>query len=616
MSLDPPEVAALRDLHRVLLLVTAERRLDDVLETAASGVSEVLGFGCVAINLLTACGDFEAVTVVGPARGTVLGCRYPAADFEAELAAADDWGLLRFLPAGRYDDLAVSATTWRTDAPPLDHPDAWLAEDALYAPLRGPDGELVGIMSLDLPADGRRPGPRSRAILEMYAAQVGVAVGQARERERLAERARLAASLREIASITTADAAALEPGMVLESSVAPLVRGFLADQAWVLLDGDADGTRPPVSFPADLGGLLRQVSAQDEGWPALEVDRAFRAAARYAEQCWREQRALVVCDGPRDSSDGVLPDASRRRVLGWLDRLGSDQFVLVPIGAARRCLGYAVLSRPATAGEFTAAEDHAAIEVGRELGRVVEVARAREREQGLRRRLEELDAHRTRVITTVVHELKNPLTAILGNLELVREDPSVAERAHRAIATGGERMLALVEDMLTLTRLREPAGEDRGEVDLTDVVLGVGEMLRSSAEPAGVALDLSAVEPGARLRGDRQELERLVVNLVSNAVKFSDAGDVVRLELAHSVGLVVLLVADEGLGISAEDQQRLFVEFERSSDPRARSRPGSGLGLAIAARVAERHGARIDVASTPGRGSTFAVRFPAARSAS
>ncbi len=104
------------------------------------------------------------------------------------------------------------------------------------------------------------------------------------------------------------------------------------------------------------------------------------------------------------------------------------------------------------------------------------------------------------------------------------------------------------------------------------------------------------------------------MNLLSNAIKFTDPGDVVRLELVGLTGpdgRAVLRVVDQGLGISTADQESLFTEFDRGTDPEARRRPGTGLGLAIAGRVVERHGGHIEVDSHPGEGSTFTVRLPA-----
>ena len=110
--------------------------------------------------------------------------------------------------------------------------------------------------------------------------------------------------------------------------------------------------------------------------------------------------------------------------------------------------------------------------------------------------------------------------------------------------------------------------------------------------------------------GDPEELRRLVANLVSNAVKYSLDGGTVEVGLERRADEVVLTVADHGLGISEEDQERLFIEFFRSTNPEALRRPGTGLGLAIVARIVARHEGRIDVDSALGRGTTVTVTLP------
>jgi signal transduction histidine kinase len=114
------------------------------------------------------------------------------------------------------------------------------------------------------------------------------------------------------------------------------------------------------------------------------------------------------------------------------------------------------------------------------------------------------------------------------------------------------------------------------------------------------------------VEGVRSELESVCTNLLDNALKYTDADGRVRAAVCREGDTVVLTVADDGLGINPADRERLGQEFFRSTNPEAVRRPGSGLGLAIVARVVERHHGTLHVESAPGRGSTFAVRLPAA----
>jgi signal transduction histidine kinase len=112
--------------------------------------------------------------------------------------------------------------------------------------------------------------------------------------------------------------------------------------------------------------------------------------------------------------------------------------------------------------------------------------------------------------------------------------------------------------------------------------------------------------------GSSEELSRVVTNLVGNAVKFSRRGGQVTVRVDRKDQQVVLDVTDQGLGISAEDQAQLFTEFFRSTNPDALAVPGTGLGLSIVKHILVRHGGTIDVTSSPGEGTTFTVRLPAA----
>ena len=132
------------------------------------------------------------------------------------------------------------------------------------------------------------------------------------------------------------------------------------------------------------------------------------------------------------------------------------------------------------------------------------------------------------------------------------------------------------------------------------------------ANRQGVRLDLSAVEAGVQVRSEGSELDRMVLNLVSNAIKYSGEGDVVSLSVRQDAQHVEFRCTDTGMGIRAQDMSSIFDEFDRSSSPEARAKPGSGLGLPIVRRVVQRHGGSIEVASQVGQGSSFIVRLPRA----
>jgi diguanylate cyclase (GGDEF)-like protein/PAS domain S-box-containing protein len=173
----------------------AGRSLAETLQAVVDGVVNGLGFGIAVLNLRHPDGKFEVIAVAGSpeARAALLG-KVSAADlFDAEFAIADEWGRLRFVPHERLPEGEISG--WVPDVPISDAPDAWHPLDALFAPLYSSSGELVGMLSVDLPEDQRRPGPIHRELLEIFATQAGLAIDKARLTDQLlAEKARLEAS--------------------------------------------------------------------------------------------------------------------------------------------------------------------------------------------------------------------------------------------------------------------------------------------------------------------------------------------------------------------------------------------------------------------------------------
>lgn len=188
-------LSAVRRLYEVSARMGAGRSLAETLQAVVDGVVDGLGFGIAVLNLRYPDGKFEVIAVAGSpeARAALLG-RVSAADlFDAEFAIADVWGKLRFVPHERLPEGEV--TGWVPDVPVSDAPDAWHPLDALFAPLYSSEGELVGMLSVDLPEDQRRPGPIHRELLEIFATQAGVAIDKARLTDQLlAEKTRLEAS--------------------------------------------------------------------------------------------------------------------------------------------------------------------------------------------------------------------------------------------------------------------------------------------------------------------------------------------------------------------------------------------------------------------------------------
>lgn len=594
---DSREVATLRRLHELMCRVNAGDDLASVLQSLVDGVADVTGFAVAAVSYLHPDRHLEVLAVAGDdaARDQLIGVRTPLDEILAEFALADDWGLLKFIPHEALN--GETGRGWIPDVRPLDVPDAWHPEDALLAPLSAPTGEMVGLLSVDLPRDGRRPGQFAREALEMYAAQAGIAISNAQQRERLREKVRLAAAVR---AVVQSAGNALDLGRVIDACVSPIVQGLRCDALWVRTF-EGTGECPGRGRGAIHGGSDR-----------VPPDEVVALSGRIAQESWAARRAVALPSTHLAPAEGVT-EAEARTSLDFAAAAGCRSVLLAPMGAGPECLGYLVLGRAAGSTSWTAEEITAALEIGRDLGRAVLHARLFQREHQLVGELRQLDRYKTEMISTLAHELKNPLTAIIGHLELLEtaEDGRVTDMSLAAIERGATRLSDLVEDLLLLSKVGDPHRPlVPVPVDLADLVTNAAELLEPAAARQGVQIELQGVAGKVSAYGDAAELDRVVGNLLGNAVKFSAPGGTVRCSVEESGDTVVLRCTDQGIGISDADQALLFTEFFRSTNPVAHAIPGTGLGLAIVRRIVERHRGTIELVSELGRGTTFTVTLP------
>ncbi|WP_224247662.1 HAMP domain-containing sensor histidine kinase [Hyalangium gracile] len=216
----------------------------------------------------------------------------------------------------------------------------------------------------------------------------------------------------------------------------------------------------------------------------------------------------------------------------------------------------------------------------------------------------------------VAHELRNPLSALKMSTALVDpERPDISPARLQKMLTLVRRQVArldrMVGDLLDATRIEAGQLElQLEERDARELARGVVELYQSTG--AGHELNLSLPESAVLLRCDGARIEQVLNNLVSNALKYSPAGTQVSVSVAQEDEEVLLSVADQGIGISAEEQPHLFVPFHRAHGARKRA-TGAGLGLSVARRIVEAHGGTIEVDSQPGQGSVFRVRLPRLR---
>lgn len=243
---------------------------------------------------------------------------------------------------------------------------------------------------------------------------------------------------------------------------------------------------------------------------------------------------------------------------------------------------------------------------------VTEERRAEGERERARQRAEEASAAKSRLLATVSHEIRTPLSGILGMSHLIGQTRLSAEQKNylAGIRQSGHALVQLVDDLLDFSTIEAGRFQLRpSEEPVRPMLESVVEMLSSRAHEKGIEIGsfVSPEVPGL-LTYDAPRLRQVLYNVVGNAVKFTHAGGVF-LETRLERGAVVIRVTDTGPGMNAEEQARIFEEFEQTGSAAQRS-GGTGLGLAISARILTEAGGALTLESTPGKGSTFTIRMP------
>ncbi len=234
----------------------------------------------------------------------------------------------------------------------------------------------------------------------------------------------------------------------------------------------------------------------------------------------------------------------------------------------------------------------------------------------MRKRLKNLEQARQEFIAAISHELRTPLTSIRGFIQAILDGiipPEEQEKYLRLAGAESERLTRLVGDLLELARLR--AGSirlRRSPVDLLEVAGEAAAEFRLLAGRRKIAVEPHPGSGRVMVSGDRDRLRQILLNLISNAVKYTGEDGEIRIVISRQGGQVVLTVRDNGTGIPQEELQRIFEKFQRGSRAGDTSAGGSGLGLAIVKELAELHGGRVSARSEPGRGTEISVELPGA----
>ena len=424
----------------------------------------------------------------------------------------------------------------------------------------------------------------------------------------------------------------------LVSLVAPVALGAVVGHL-------CDRSRAGAARLAALLDVQRAV-AQDD---SLEVSLP-RVAGRIRAALGASAVGLVIGDGPERLIAVSPPGAARvdpRSAAAWAHRTGGTVEVrdleTDPRFDVRRRLGPAPVrglviplragGAPVGAlalqwiGDPVAHTRLAAEELAVHLGSVVDNARLTIRQRGFAKELEdkvsaatrrllELDRAKSEFLSVVSHELRTPLTALQGFSELMLTravPPARAERFLGHLHTEAQRLGRIVGELLDISRIESGHAQSlrRDTVSLDELIEANVELF--AAEHTRHRFQWGCAARPCRVTGDRDALDRVIKNLISNAVKYSPRGGVVRVRAARAPedpGMVELTVEDEGVGIPADALPRIWDKYMRVPDPETASARGLGLGLSLVRSLVEAQGGTVAAESEPGRGSRFRVLVP------
>jgi GAF domain-containing protein len=356
-----------------------------------------------------------------------------------------------------------------------------------------------------------------------------------------------------------------------------------------------------------------------------ELDQTFRMRATYGLS---EELIAAIRDQQLDASDVIRQTTRNRQPQEIADirdeppsavreiamQAGFRARLVVPLVSPDRVVGALVVRRK-TPGEFAKSTIDLLETFADQSVLAIQNARLFREIEEKSRELAEASKHKSQFLANMSHELRTPLNAILGYTELILDslygEPTEKMRTVlERLQANGKHLLGLINDVLDLSKIE--AGQLTLSVDdysLSDVVHGVVSAVEPLAAEKRLAFK-AEVAPGLPTgHGDGRRLSQVLLNLVGNAIKFTDTGEV-AIRASATNGAFTVAVCDTGPGISAADQAKIFEEFQQADSSITRKKGGTGLGLSIAKRIIEMHGGRLWVESEPDKGSTFYFTLP------
>ena len=486
--------------------------------------------------------------------------------------------------------------------------------------LRGRDGTVLGTLEAGFSAP-QRPSEGVRGRVELLARLAGAAIDNAlayrhaalqsagrtaaeSELERLLEREREAkrrADFLAEASRLLGSSLQYEPTL---ATVASLALPFLG--SWCFVDlVEPDGTMRRVAVIHPDPEKQRLARLLENGWPP-ERDDPLGAP--------RAIRTRVSETLPHISDEMLVQAAHGEENLRILRALGIGSLIVAPIIARDEVLGAITFVSADTGHQYTGDDVGLADEIASRSAAAIENAR-------LLRAAEEANRAKSVFLSTMSHELRTPLNAIGGYADLlemeIKGPVTTAQREQIArIRTNQRHLLSLVNSVLDFAKIDAGRMEYHiGPVAVAAAVADMESVVAPLAAARGISFPSHCASSRLVVRADREKLAQILVNLFSNAVKFTGRGGVISLHCEQVDGRIRFRVEDSGIGIAPEHLEHIFDPFMQVSEGNTRKQEGTGLGLAISRNLARGMGGEITVESTLGAGSTFIVELPAAEEA-
>jgi signal transduction histidine kinase/putative methionine-R-sulfoxide reductase with GAF domain len=470
------------------------------------------------------------------------------------------------------------------------------ARSALAVPMLK-EGEIIGAFALAR-QEVRPFTEKQIALVTNLAAQAVIAIENTRLlnelRQRTDELARSVEELRALGEVSQAVNSTLDLETVLSTIVAKAVQlsGTEAGAIYVFDDAQREfHLRATYGMDQQLiDALARRHIGLDE--PNVASAMAQREPVQTADL--REQAAS-------DINEITL-------------RAGYHARLVAPLLRAKEIVGLLVVRRK-TPGVFAQNTVDLMKTFAAQSALAIQNARLFHEIEDKGRQLEVASRHKSQFLANMSHELRTPLNAILGYTELILdsiygEAPEQMRAVLERVQTNGKHLLGLINDVLDLSKIE--AGQltlSLSDYSLAELVQGVYVAVEPLASQKGLTLKTKVAKGLPVGHGDERRLAQVLLNLVGNAIKFTDAGEV-SIEAACLDGTFSVAVRDSGPGIAAADQAKIFGEFQQVDNTPTRQKGGTGLGLAISKRIVEMHGGRIVVDSELGKGSTFTIRLP------